>query len=80
MPTIEIFFNLFCISAFFASTLDHWYYGRGRIVIPLRAFLLGCFIFTESYLAFHAQPMMWLYVLLNVWGLGNLYAGKRARQ
>lgn len=76
MTTPEILFNLFVVLAFASSALDHWFIGRGVIVVPLRAFLLGCFVFTESYLAVHAQPAMWLYVALNVWGLVNLF-GRR---
>lgn len=78
MPAGEIFFNVFVACAFVASMTDHWFAGRGYIVVPLRAFLLGCFVFTESYLAVHAQPAMWLYVALNVWGLANLYLGRKA--
>ena len=74
----EIFFNLFAVSAFLASGADHWFVGRGYVVVPLRVFMLGCFIFTEAYLAVHAQPAMWLYVALNLWGLGNLYLGRKS--
>jgi len=74
----EIFFNLFVVTAFFAAMADHWFVGRGYIVVPLRAFMLGCFVYTESYLAWHNQPAMWLYVALNIWGLTNLYLGRRA--
>ena len=75
---MEIFFNLFVVFAFGAAIADHWFCGRGYIVVPLRCFLLGCFVVTEGYLAVTAQPAMWLYVFLNVWGLANLYAGRKA--
>jgi hypothetical protein len=78
MNASEILFNGFVIAAFTSSAVDHWFIGRGVILVPLRAFLLGCFVFTESYLAYHAQPAMWLYVALNVWGLVNLYARRMA--
>jgi hypothetical protein len=78
MTPPEIFFNLFVVAAFLAAMVDHWFVGRGYIVVPLRAFMLGCFVYTESYLAVHAQPAMWLYVGLNVWGIVNLYAGRKA--
>lgn len=74
----EIFFNLFVVLAFCSSAVDHWFVGRGYIVVPLRCFLLGCFIFTEGYLALTVAPAMWLYVALNVWGIGNLWAGRKA--
>ena len=76
MDAWEIFFNVFAVAAFITSAVDHWFIGRGVILVPLRAFLLGCFVYTESYLAVHAQPAMWLYVALNGWGLANLYAGR----
>lgn len=75
---MEIFFNLFIALAFCSAIADHWFVGRGYIVVPLRAFLLGCFLFTEGYLAMTAQPAMWLYVLLNMWGLANLYMGRKS--
>lgn len=78
MTPAEIFFNFFVVTAFVSSVADHWFVGRGYIVVPLRAFLLGCFVFTESYLAVHAQPAMWLYVALNIWGLLNLWLGRRS--
>ena len=74
----EIFFNIFVAAAFLTAGLDHWFIGRGRIVVPLRCFLLGCFVFTEGYLALTAQPAMWLYVTLNLWGLANIYAGRKS--
>lgn len=78
MTPMELFFNCFVVLAFFSSAADHWFVGRGYIVVPLRAFLLGCFVFTEAYLAVTAQPAMWLYVALNVWGLVQLYLGRKA--
>ena len=78
MEAPEIFFNGFVACAFFAAMADHWFVGRGYIVVPLRAFMLGCFVYTESYLAWHNQPAMWAYVALNVWGLVNLHLGRKA--
>jgi len=78
MTPLEIFFNVFVVGAFCAAAVDHWFVGRGYIVVPLRVFMLACFVFTESYLAYHAQPAMWLYVALNVWGLANLFLGRKA--
>lgn len=76
MHTAEIFFNLFVVVAFLASALDHYYVGQGHIYKPLRAFLLGCFMFTEGYLAL-THPALWFYFILNVWGLLNLFYGRR---
>lgn len=78
MEASEILFNFFVGCAFLASMTDHWFVGRGYIVVPLRAFMLGCFVYTESYLAYHNQPGIWLYVALNIWGLANLYMGRKA--
>jgi hypothetical protein len=78
MSTLEILFNIFIVFAFASSIADHYFVGRGYIVAPLRAFLLGCFVFTEGYLAVTAQPAMWLYVTLNLWGLTMLYTGRKS--
>lgn len=71
-----ILFNLFVVAAFLSSAADHYFVGQGIILKPLRAFLLGCFIFTESYLAM-ANPVLWLYVTLNFWGILNLFYGRQ---
>lgn len=76
MFTAEIFFNLFVVCAFIASAVDHFYVGQGRIYKPLRAFLLGCFMYTEGFLAIE-NPVLWLYFVLNVWGLLNLFYGRK---
>lgn len=77
MPdAIDIFFNLFVFAAFCASAVDHYFVGQGRIVKPLRAFLLGCFMFTEGYLAMR-HPAVWFYFALNVWGLLTLFYGRK---
>lgn len=73
-----LFFNCFVVLGFLSAVADHWFVGRGYIVVPLRCFLLGCFIFTEGYLALTAAPAMWLYVLLNLWGLTSLYLGRKS--
>lgn len=78
MGGAELLFNFFVAAAFVAAVGDHFFVGRGYIVVPLRVFMLGCFVFTEAYLAVHAQPAMWLYVALNMWGLLNLYTGRKS--
>lgn len=78
MDAPELLFNFFVALAFACAILDHWFIGRGFISVPLRCCLLGCFIYTEGYLASTAQPMMWLYVTLNMWGLLTLYTGRRS--
>ena len=76
MTAFDILFNIFVICAFFTSGVDHFFAGKGMVLKPIRAFLLGCFLFTETYLAIE-NPVLWLYVLLNFWGLGNLFFGGR---
>lgn len=76
MSTLYILFNLFVVAAFLASAADHYLIGQGIISKPNRAFLLGCFVFTEAYLAIE-NPVVWLYVLLNFWGLFNLFLGRK---
>jgi len=78
MTPLEIFFNLFVVAAFCAAAVDHWFVGRGYIMVPLRVSMRAGSGFTESYLADNAQPAMWLYVALNIWGLANLFMGRRA--
>lgn len=78
MTGTEALFNLFIILAFFTSLLDHWWVGtHERINRPLRAFLLGCFIATESWVALEGRPMFFLYVALNFFGLYMLFAHKK---
>ncbi len=78
MEVLQILFDLFVVLGFCSAVVDHWFVGRGFIRRPLRAFMLGCFAYSEAYLAVTAQPMLALYVLLNAWGLANLYLGRRA--
>ena len=77
MNPADTIFTVMTCCAFLAAILDHWYYGQGILNKPVRAFLLGCFLYTEIFLAITAQPAMWLYSILNVWGLYNLFKGVR---
>lgn len=76
----DVLFSVIVVWAFIGSAADHWYIGRGVINKPLRYFVLGCFVCTEAYLAMTAQPAMWLYVALNVWGIINLWGFKYGRR
>lgn len=76
MDPLFILFNFFVVCAFLASAADHVAVGQGIIIRPLRAFLLSCFVFTEGYLAIE-NPVVWLYVALNFWGLFNLFYGRK---
>lgn len=76
MTIPEILFTAVVVVAFLGSAVDHWFIGHGTIHRPLRYTILGCFIFTEGYLAVTAQWAMWFYVALNVWGIINLKWGR----
>jgi hypothetical protein len=69
----DILFSVLVLFAFLASMADHYVVGQGRINKPLRAFLLGCFIVTESWIALDGKPVVFLYVALNFWGLYWLF-------
>lgn len=65
-------FNIVVVLGFLGSVLNYWLLGKGRINKPLFLFVLGCFVVTETCVALH-QPVYWLYVALNVWGIWNLW-------
>ena len=65
-------FNAVVVMAFIASAANYWLLARKRINRPLIAFVLGCYIYTEAYVALD-RPVMWLYVALSAWGLWNFW-------
>ena len=74
-----ILFNIFVGMAFVSSLADHYFVSRrdeGKAVPqfrPNRALLLGCFIYTEGYIALTDKPAVWLFVALNFWGVYCLF-------
>ena len=68
----EIMFNVIVVMAFVASAANHWLLARNRVNRVLIVFMLGCFVFTEGYLAME-RPALWLYVVLNLWGLAQFW-------
>lgn len=74
----EILFNVLVGMAFLTSLVDHWWIGtHDKVNKPVRAFLLGCFIATESWVALDGKPAMFLYVSLNFFGLYMLFLHKK---
>lgn len=71
-PDAQTMFNVVASMAFLAQVVNYWLLGRGIINRYLFLFVLGCYLVTESMLAIH-YPAMWLYVVLNLWGLFNIY-------
>lgn len=72
MTQVEIIFNTVVVFGFLGSVLNYWLLGKGRINRLLFLFVLGCFVVTESLVAIH-QPVYWLYVALNIWGIYNIW-------
>ena len=74
----DALFSVLVGMAFVAALIDHYWVGaHGTIHRPVRAFLLGCFIATETWVALDGKPAMFLYVSLNFFGLWMLFAHKR---
>jgi hypothetical protein len=67
-----IIFNAVVIMAFLGSVVNYWLLGRGIINRHLFLYVLACFVVTESIVALH-QPVYWLYVVLNLWGIYHLW-------
>lgn len=72
MNQVEIVFNMVVVFGFLGSVVNYWLLGKGRINRLLFLFVLACFVITESIVAVH-QPVYWLYVALNIWGIWNLW-------
>ena len=72
MNQLEIIFNTVVVMGFLGSIYNYWLLGKGHINKLVFLFVLGCFVITESMVAIH-QPVYVLYVLLNVWGIYNLW-------
>lgn len=72
MSEVQIIFNAVVCLGFVGSLLNYWLIGQGKINRLLFLFVLSCFVVTESIVALH-QPVYWLYVALNVWGIFHLW-------
>ena len=72
MGEVEVVFNVVVVFGFLGSVVNYWLLGKGTINRFLFLFVLACFVVTESIVAIH-QPVYWLYVALNVWGIYNLW-------
>ena len=75
MTEVEIIFNVVVTMGFLGSVANYWLLGKGRINRMLFLFVLACFVVTESIVALQ-QPVYWLYVALNLWGIYNLWRKK----
>lgn len=74
----DVLFSVIVAMAFCASLIDHYWVGQHNTVNkPVRAFLLGCFIITETWIALDGKPAMLLYVSLNFFGLYMLFIHKK---
>jgi hypothetical protein len=75
MTELEVMFNVVVVLGFLGSVGNYWLLGQGRINRLLFLFVLSCFVLTEGIIALH-HPVYWLYVLLNLWGIFNLWRKK----
>jgi hypothetical protein len=68
VTSAEIIFSCVVVLGFFSAIINHKLVAKDRVSRPTYVFMLGCFLYTESYIALE-RPIMWLYVSLNLWGL-----------
>lgn len=72
-----VIFNAVVVAAFIGQCINYYLLGaKGIINRYLFLFVLGCYIFTESILALQ-HPSLWLYVLLNLWGVFNFLGHRK---
>lgn len=72
---LGIIFNALVVMGFMAAVFNYKLMGPVQLRPGHRLvflFMLGCFIVTEAMIAWH-QPIYWLYVLLNIWGVYNIW-------
>lgn len=68
------------VVSFVLQVYCYWRLGRGQIPYVVQMFVLLGYFATEAYWAVHGNPLMWLYCVLNVWGMYNmLLAWRRAK-
>ena len=68
MIELGIMFKAVVVLGFLGSILNYWLIGQERTNRLVFLFVLSCFLVTESMIALH-QPIYWLYVALNAWGI-----------
>jgi hypothetical protein len=67
-----VIFNAVVVMGFLGSVLNYWLIGQGKLSRLVFLFVLSCFVVTEAMVALH-YPIYWLYVVLNIWGIWNLW-------
>jgi len=72
MIELGIMFKAVVVLGFLGSILNYWLIGQKKMNRLVFLFVLSCFVVTEAMVALH-QPIYWLYVALNVWGIYNLW-------
>jgi len=72
----QIIFNAIVVLAFVVQVYNYWKLGRDEVNHYTWLVVLGCFVVTETMIAF-VHPFYFLYVVLNLWGIFNLLKGNR---
>jgi len=70
-----VMFNALVVMAFIVQLWNYYWLGRGVVCNYTWLFVLGCYVVTETMVAF-INPIYSLYVLLNLWGIFNLLRKK----
>lgn len=61
-------FKTVVVLGFLGSVVNYYLIGIERTNRLVFLFVLSCFVVTETMIALH-QPIYWLYVALNMWGI-----------
>ena len=72
MTETDVIFGTVVTLGFCVQVFNYWMLGQGRLNRYTWLFVLGCFIVSESMIAWH-RPIYVLYVFLNLWGVYNLW-------
>jgi len=68
-------FHFLVVTAFLVQVFNYRELGKDRVNHYTWLYVLGCFVVTEGMIAME-KPVYWLYVVLNIWGIYNLFTGK----
>ena len=68
MTAAEIIFSCVVVLGFLSAAINHRLVAKNRISRPTYVFMLGCFLYSEAYVAI-TYPIIGLYAILSAWGL-----------
>ena len=68
-----IIFNTLVVMAFIVQVYNYWKLGNDEVNHYTWLFVLGCFVVTETMVALATDPVYFLYVVLNLFGIWRLF-------